>query len=317
MKLERALDRDPFRVDRVACFHAAEVIRHYVHREEPQPWAQWSRESQLAFKLAFVSICHQFNWDFLQRRLAEVLRPHRRGIAEFLTTVTARDVSDWLKDYPEPLRIRGAERAELLRDVGRILTDQFQGRASNLLRIASRQVAGAHGFRQQLDKFLAYRSDPLRKKSNVLIHDLVREDIVEFKDPDAVEPAVDYHLIRIYLRTGRVVPTTRAVLPFLQKRPRPRERLVKLLRECVMEAVQLTAFYAKLSIPDTNYIEWQLGRSVCKTEIPRCRDLTGILLAPDIAPLVDGVCPYSSFCEALTHNEYGFLREPVFIKTFY
>lgn len=316
-RIEEALQTNPFRVVPSTCYEAAIVIRSYSRPLTTHAWSNLSENDQLTFKIAFIAICHQFNWDFLQNRLAETLLSEPSLLVDRITNISGSQLQNWLNDYLRPERIRARERAGLLRDVGRTLTERWGGRADNILQEARRRCAGDNGFLQALDHFEAFRADPLRKKSHVLVHDLIREAIVSFADEDAVEPAVDYHLIRIYLRSGRVVPTSRAVLPFLDERPRPRHRLVKLLRETVSEAVKLTALYAKLPIPDVNFIEWQLGRAICRKDVPKCDEAPREELPEDVRTLVGAECPFRAFCEARNHDAYGFFREPRFEKTFY
>ena len=89
----------------------------------------------------------------------------------------------------------------------------------------------------RLDRFQAFRDDPLRKKSNVLVHEIVRDRIANFDNSTQIAPAIDYHIMRLYLRSGRVLPLHRETLDLLKKNSAPRPRLVKLLREAVSEAV--------------------------------------------------------------------------------
>src|SRR3546814_15988328 len=72
---------------------------------------------------------------------------------------------------------------------------------------------------------LAYTGDPFDKKARVLAHDLHREGIMMFSDPENLKPAIEYHLIRLYLRSGRVIPASESVrreLIGIQRSPRPR-----------------------------------------------------------------------------------------------
>ena len=99
-----------------------------------------------------------------------------------------------------------------------------------------------------------------------------------------IKPAIDYHVMRLYLRTGKVI------FEQLKGLPRPRARLVRLLRSTVAEALRLTANYSKLTIPDVNYIEWQLGRNICINEQPLC---AASACTPEIAEDVQSFSPRS------------------------
>jgi hypothetical protein len=124
--------------------------------------------------------------------------------------------------------------------------------------------------------------------------------------------------MRLYLRSGRVVPRYNAVGDALMGKPRPRPRLVKLLREAVGEALRATARFSGLTVADVNYVEWQLGRSVCDHIKPAClkrRIAPG--LDNDIGCLFDRFCPYMNFCKACADEEWRKLKEPQFKSTFY
>ncbi len=206
----------------------------------------------------------------------------------------------------------------MLRAIGTGLSSHFEGDAWALVGRSQDRLDGATGFLAQLDTFEPYRMDPLRKKSSVLIQDLVRERIVHFEDEVSIRPAVDYHIMRLYLRTGRVVPMHSVVVDVLKGKPRPRPRLVRLLREAVAEALQATARYAQLSVADVNYVEWQIGRAICDRRRPACTEpQPQVHIDRDVAALYDTKCPYLGFCHAFRDAEWRKLSEPNFVSRFY
>lgn len=308
-----------FEVDRMACQYSARTISAYRASVERTPWGGLPPVHQLTFKLAAISICHQINWDFLHARLAEhLLSSNQTEMVKRIAQVTAPELTGWLKGYAKPTRIRATERARMLRTIGECLSAQLAGDPYNLVAASHNRIAGPEGFVARLDMFEPYRVDPLRKKSNVLVQDLIRERIVAFEDQDSLRPAIDYHIVRLYLRSGRVVPLHGVVADSLKNKVRQRPRFVNALREAVAEALQLTAAYARLPLADVNYIEWQLGRSVCELNAPRCvgRERSSDLDA-DVANLFGGPCPYVAFCLARNDPEWRKLREPNFPTTFY
>jgi hypothetical protein len=298
---------------------AAETIKSYHASVETTPWGALPQANQLTFKIAVVAICHQFNWDFLQERLATYLLSNDLSeMIRKLSSARAEDLNEWLAGYDKPARIQATRRSAILRSVGKQLSIECGGDPLRLVAAAGHRIAGPDGFIAQLDRFESFRIDPLRKKSNVLVQDLVRERIVSFADEDALRPAVDYHVMRIYLRSGRVIPLYSVVAEVLKGKPRPRPRLVQLLRGAVSEAIQLTASYARLPVAAVNYVEWQLGRSICDSRRPACMQTerpSG--LDEGIAKLFVGNCPYISFCQARGDPEWRKLREPKFKSTFY
>ncbi|MGE0621472.1 MAG: hypothetical protein AB7I04_08480 [Pseudomonadales bacterium] len=305
-----------FKVDEIACKLHADQIRGYVREDQIGPWSIQSPAMQLAFKISFISICHQFNWDFLQDTLAKkLLTSNEHEFLHRLTTVKASDLSSWLADYPKQERVRAKERVQLLRDVGLNITSKFGSCAALYGELNGRPLSV---FREKMEGFRAYRNDPLKKKTNVLTHDLFKEQILEFADPENIEPAVDYHIMRLYLRTGRVVPERKSLIPFLEGRPNPRGTLIRALRIAVSEAEQLTAQMAGLNVADVNFIEWQVGRAVCKNAVPLCEASVVPDLANDVSALCTSGCPYSTSCLAYT-SMHSFLQfeEPTYASTDY
>ena len=316
-RLASVLDRQIFRVDHLACAAAADTIKAYHASVERMPWGALPRSNQLVFKLAFVAICHQFNWDFLQDRLSkQLLAGDQSQMIRRLAAIKSDELQEWLAGYDKPDRIQATARAAMLRDIGKGLL-AIGGDALTLVTAASDRIAGSTGFVNQLNRFEPYNLDPLHKKSYVLIQDLIREGIVRFEDEDSLRPAIDYHIMRLYLRSGRVVPLYEVVADALRLQ-HPRPRLVHLLREAVAEALQATASYAKLSIAEVNYVEWQLGRSICERDIPAClRTERPAGLDIDIGRIFVGNCPYMGFCQAQRDPEWRKLQEPKFVSTFY
>lgn len=309
-KVEPTSLGNQFGIDKFACFNVANMIRTYQRPHHVTRWGHLPPHLQLSFKVAFIAICHQFNWDFLQNRLADVLLDNPDGFVDWASNVKAHDITNLLEQYSKPERIRASERARLLKNVGSTIKRRWHGSCAELITESAGRCAGPSGLLNLLDEFQAYRVDPLRKKSHVLIHDLVRENILIIGDQASIEPAIDYHIMRIYLRTGRVVIKNKSILPSLQTQSAPESGMIGRLRQVVSEAVKLTAFYSGLSVADVNYIDWQLGRSICTFDSPGCDRGAADNLPEDLEFLSSDRCPFNTFCEAKQLGAYGFLVEP-------
>lgn len=318
-RIDEIIKRELFRVDRLACQEAARRLQPSRVGAVLQSRVRGSSAHHITYKAALVGICHQINWDFLNARLgAQLLPVEEKELISFLTSVDARQVAEWLKGYRKPERIRAPERAMLLRDIGAGLRERGWNGVSDLVTVAKGTIAGIDGFVSQLNIFMAYREDPLRKKSYVLIQELEREGLVSFCDAAEIEPAIDYHIMRLYLRSGRVVPLYPEVASILSDQPRPRPRVVTLLRQAVADALRTTAFYAGLSVPQVNYIEWQIGRAICVRGRPLCvRRSLPIRVDAQVAALIDDRCPYSAFCKAYSDEAWRKLKEPNFVSSLY
>jgi hypothetical protein len=316
----RLLDGNPFHVNPVACRQVADAIRSYHHASDLSISHPGDPERYFAFKLALAAVCHGINWDFLQEKLAALLlEVPPECIAERLSRIRSSELDACLADYPKRERIQASSRAQMLRDLGRTIVDQFAGRAINVLRQSTGRIFGENGFLSQLDKFESYSADPLRKKSHVLIQELARERIVRFQDENEIQPAIDYHIQRLYLRTDRVVCSSLELENDLRSyRFITRGRFVKLLRIEVSEALKLTAFYSRLSVPDVNYVEWQIARGICLRRRPFCtRPHLPQKMDPEITRLFTGNCPFVAFCPAFRNPNLLKLKEPRFTTSHY
>lgn len=321
-KIEELLaTKKAFSVDHIACMLHAEIIKKYERPYEIFSWSGETKEVQLFFKVAFISICHQFSWDFLQAKLAHHILQKNEDPLDIVSNVTSKEIATWLSDYPKKERIREKERARILRNVGNVIKEKFNSSLSDFYEECSKASLQNGDFHKLLDNFEGYKSDPLRKKTNVLSHDLLKEDIIKFTDKDFIRPAIDYHIMRLYLRTGRVVATHPIVLDFLKGAPNPRGSLVQQLRSTVSEAEILTAHYSNLNVADVNYIEWQIGRSICRNINPACEysKSTANNLPADVKKLCfKKNCPYKEICLSFNNMpEFLTLEEPKYISTYY
>lgn len=322
-KIEQVLSSgQSFYVDSIACMLHAEKIKKYKRPREIFLWSEKPKEVQLIFKVAFISVCHQFNWDVMQSALAENLLKDDENIIDTLINVSHKDLQDWLSHYPKKERIKAQERSKILRDVGHVFREKFGGDINSFYEFCNNssldKIPGKDSFHDLMDNFLGYKTDRLKKKTNVLSHDLIKEKIISFADPDKAKPAVDYHIMRLYIRTGRVVPSDETIFKFLEGTPNPRGTLVRQLREAVAEAEQLVAYYSKLNVADVNYIEWQLARNICKNKVPQCKAACSENIPEDISSLFTTDCPYIEVC--LSYNElprFINFEEPIYISTDY
>ncbi len=201
----------------------------------------------------------------------------------------------------------------MLRDIGKGLIEHFAGNAYNIVREANGHLFGSQGLDALLNRFKAYSEDPLRKKANILTHELIKERISNFHDIDKIQPAIEYHILRLYERTGRVVARSEELQKTLLLGKPLTDWFVKNLRECVSEALLYTSGVSRISVPDVNYVEWQIARHICLTNQPRCikhrtapKELPG-----DIKNIFQGSCPYTGFCVAYSNHTFLKLKEPI------
>jgi hypothetical protein len=148
----------------------------------------------------------------------------------------------------------------------------------------------------------------------VFLHSVACYD--EFRHLDELcEPAIDYHIIRLYLRRGDIFPTSKSGLAFLNTQVMRRSSTVTALRQVVSEALKWSAQLAGLPVRVVNSIEWWIGRSVCLRDAPDCTLVghLGAWLKRD-----QRHCPFQSTCFAFNHDSRLLtVREPSYSGSFY
>ena len=324
MTLDRAMAGQPFRLDLFRCHEAAQQLSLYKAAIVEEPWASEPKIDQFVFKTLFISICHQMNWDVMQSAMASLLFPNPyRRLSEF-AQLPAKSIADALKNYGKQDRVKANERAKILRKTALELKQRLSTNADIEKVLSDPRLEGPKGFYEFIAQISAFTGDPFQKKARVLAHDLFREGIIPFSDPENLKPAVEYHLIRLYLRTGRVYTDDKDVLAILTGPPqKTRDRLVKLVREAVDEAMRYTALYSGLDAATLNYLEWQIGRSICIEELDDekisryCMGEKIEALPDDVAAIAEKGCPMRHSCRKLNDDNYPWLNEPQFQKAFY
>lgn len=187
--------------------------------------------------------------------------------------------------------------------------------------VGTLELGGPSGLYSRLDSIEVFSADPLRKKARILAHQLVRRGLVKVSDEKSLAPAIDYHLIRLYVRTGRVVPAAHDMYSALSGGRTMRIGAVTRLRQAVEEAMWHTAEGAGLRMDELNHIEWQIARSFCLRVDPRC---LGEPLAekPVDVPLAElsaskGGCPASHWCVAFGSSWRRQLQDPRLARSYY
>jgi hypothetical protein len=236
-------------------------------------------ETRMRVLFYVTAICHQTRrlrseniagWDLLKKRFVEVavsnpafFNPKRlremgiNGVAAFLNR---------LFNGVGLTQVKG--RAGLLVDCAETLSIEYGGNVSELLAKTGGSISDLY---LRLGRFKAY-NDPLRKKSGVLIRCLSNENLFRIKDLDCFVPIVDYHMMRVLLRTGCIRADDEAMVARLKK-------FQKIGSDTEFRVAAQTAFkiISKVSgknLFDLNDIFWSLGRSCCFYGTTLCADGT-------------------------------------------
>lgn len=203
----------------VAALRCYEFGLKLRHAPPPEPTPRLSndpRRAVLAEVLA-ASVCHSTNWD----RLRDVIRraaadPERFSAAR----LAALDVGAFREEFGA-----GFAPAESLFARHRVFTETASllaaRRVFDVASLVERQVRlnGQAGLYDRLGAIPAFARDPEAKKARILVQELCRTRLIAPADPEHVRPAIEYHLIRLYLRTQRVTPSGWPTIAVCAQRP--------------------------------------------------------------------------------------------------
>src|SRR5690606_21218884 len=134
--------------------------------------------------------------DYLYRRMYEsmLVYPHcytPSGLMNLTEEELARIVSD--DGQPESTTLdRLEERVRLSRDLGKVLSKVYENDTEVLF---PKTPLSTEECLLRLSRFEAY-SDPLHKKSYLLLLHVLHTGEIELQDPERIQLPVDYHVMR-------------------------------------------------------------------------------------------------------------------------
>jgi hypothetical protein len=201
-------------------------------------------------------------WDYL---VEASLRRAKDCTAKRMLSYTADDLRSMLSDDLDPAHSpidRVEERVDQLHDCARRLLDIYQGEAMGIFQRAEGRLSDAGGLLDLLAQFKAY-ADPMRKKSVLLVGMLHEIDVWPLRDPHNLKVAMDYHAMRVALRSG-IVELTDAELSddLCTQRPVSAERN-QAVRAAVSAACDILVAESGLTVFALDKLIWHLGRSCC------------------------------------------------------
>ncbi len=201
-------------------------------------------------------------WDYL-------VRASRRRCADFnaarMLTYSDRDLRSLLSDDFDPDRSpidRVAERLGQLHDCAQRLLDDYGTQAMGIFERAEGQLLGSGGLLDRLSEFEAY-SDPMHKKSVLLAGMLHEVGIWPLSDAHNLKVAMDYHAMRVALRTGMVEVVDAALANQLRERRPVSDQVNQAVRATASAACDLMTDESGLSVFAFDKFIWHLGRSCC------------------------------------------------------
>ncbi len=263
----------------------------------------------ILFEFLAAAVCHATNWDRLRRHLTEAAERNDFE-ASFLAQLTLAQFEGFVGQAFDDLTTL-ADRHAMFTSVAEALASPESPLRIEALRPGPQRLEGPSGLYQLLNSLAVFNADPQRKKARLLVQQLYRYRLLEFSDPEYVRPATEYHLMRLYLRTERVVHQRGLDLAVASSRATD-IRSVTALRNAVEEAMYYTAGGAAMPIADLNEIEWQVARSFCDRDQPLCMGPPRVDKPVDDAILNanKGSCPFAGICNGPELTHIARLAEP-------
>lgn len=304
------LEPSGWRIAPLRCYELGLRLKGAPEPPAAEPLAP-SRDESLLAEIMAAAICHSTNWDRLRQVISA--RAAETDIFANPSSLSAISLADFQRLFGDAFSASNGIRARHA-----IITDTAtrigRGEPFALEDILTRPVrlSGRGGLYERLGQLPAFGRDPEAKKARVLIQELCRGGLIVPSDKDAVRPAIEYHLIRLYMRTERVLPPDQTD-ERLQEGATFRAPVIMSLRRAVEEAMFITASAAELPIYHVNQIEWQIARSFCERSGPRCVGPP----RPDkpcdesVLSLCEGLaCPFVSICDGPRNARLASLVEP-------
>jgi hypothetical protein len=222
---------------------------------------------------------------------------------------------------------RAEERVAILRELGQGLLRDYQDipgspyLAAHLLAACAGRLRTPEGtgLLDRLVKFQGY-DDPHLKKAFVLIKALARLGLFDPADREQLFIPVDYHLIRMALRTGLVTITDPALADQLRSRAPASHDDDWELRQVIKLAYKQLEQAAGVDVFVLDEMFWTMGRSCCHySRPPRCAgcDFTDCSVMTSFTYPCPGRCPLATVCLGARDEACRSLFEPQLVTTYY
>lgn len=231
-------------------------------------------DTAIMCEVVCAAICHQINWDFLREAVLKYTQKNNGHLSACnLTNITDDMVYAMLEGYNKKENIKAKERARMLHSLGKWA--ERYGQISEVFLDGFNKLRPIITIKEMLSKCSVFSSDPEEKKMNLLLQKLNLLEPLNGIGKYA-KPAIDYHLLRLYLRRGLIYARTKYAYDYISNSEISRkENTVAALRELCSKLLSQIALYAGLDITSVNLVEWHVARSVCDRDNPDC-ELKGI-----------------------------------------
>lgn len=258
-------------------------------------------------EMVCAAICHSMNWDFLRETVKKRTNENTMWLLpKYLSKITSKDVEKLLTGYEKKERIRAIERRKLLVDIGERLLNNHISYID--LFFCSSNLRSYEDIRERIKEFDAFSKDPAEKKYRLLIQCV--SDYEPLSNLSRYyKPTIDYHVTRMYIRRGVVIPIRREAVNFILNEGIVRkEATVGALRTVCAESMNYISWLTQIDVKTISRIEWWVARTICVNDTPDC-SLNG--RAAKWAREHYNKCPFYNVCKARKkENDFLKIDEP-------
>ncbi|MGN0245179.1 MAG: hypothetical protein ACI4DK_04320 [Lachnospiraceae bacterium] len=237
--------------------------------EENTGFDKLGRDEGIVCEILSAAICHQMNWDYLREAIFKKAITNTAWLSpKGLLSITECEVEEMFELYPKRERIRAKERTEMLHKVGDWLAkyncvDEIF--LDNTGRLLSKEAV-----RRNILMCSVFSNDPEEKKMQLLLQKLTYQNYYKGLSK-YYEPAIDYHLIRGYIRRGLLRAKNSFAKDYINKMHIERkESTTAAIRSMCADIMLDICRYTNLDICVVNQIEWYIGRTICLHDNPDC-----------------------------------------------
>lgn len=277
-------------------------------------FTEFDVETMIACEAVCAAICHSMNWDFLRRAVSKRTHSNENWVTpEYLRKMKNTDILELLAGYSKPERFREQERCEMLNILGESVAIRY-GNFSHIFLDENGCVKPQNEIDEFFNSCSVFSSDKEQKKYQVLLQNLSGYSLLSDVG-NYCAPAIDYHIIRTYIKRGYISPRTAYAREYLfNSKSNKRENTMAAIRSLCSQVVQGLSWCSILSAKDINNIDWWIGRSVCIRDEPDCylNNKESQWLKPKF-----NICPFNEQCIKYwtadlgeDRNKYVSLNEP-------
>jgi hypothetical protein len=262
-------------------------------------------------------------WDYLIRATRRVVDEVASATA--MATIDADRLRAILSDDFDPAAStvdRVAERLGQLHDVASVLLAEYEGEAMNLYCQAGGRIAGPAGIFARLRAIPAFQ-DPLDKKAQLVVGQLDAAGVWPLDDPENLKVCMDYHAMRVALRTGIVEVVDSGLRIALKQKARVDDEINHTVRRVVSDACDRVVALSGVSVFEFDKWIWHLGRSCCFYDHepicgPRtCHKMDICTYVQAVDYLCPGKCSLDGACKGSRDDDYRALWETNVYTEFY